>query len=520
MNAPYRNARPDEPAEEVWRDAQIAVVDDEPANVRLLENILSRAGYGNVAAMVDPVAFVDDYERIRPDLVLLDLMMPRLDGVDVLGRIRRLSPRGEFVPVLMLTADTGDDAMRRALSAGVDDFLTKPFDTVEVQLRIANLLRTRRLSLEVNAQKDLLEREVQRRTQDLQLFRDVLESVPDPVVIEDPDQSAVVFANTAITEHVGGRDDNPWANGQLGALAPDVVDGGRESAVVEDALRLDDGTERAVEILVQAVHRGDDRVLAGIARDVTDRVETQRSLHRALERERRAAEQLAETAQLKEAFLTAVSHEIRTPLSVVSGAAQTLLRRGGQLDPAISADLLERLVANAQRLEGMLVDLLDLNKLATGQVELRTETFRLDQALPSRVASIDLGDRPVDMHLPEIEIQADHAKLIQAIDALLTNVAKHTPPSTPLEITIDPGDPTQVRFADRGPGISDGLKRRIFEPFVHGPTSAAHSPGTGIGLTLARTLIEAHDGALRIEDTPGGGATFTIQIPTRRPTDH
>jgi CheY-like chemotaxis protein len=125
--------------------AKILIVDDEPANVRLLERLLQGAGYTQLEKTTDSRQVLALYQTFHPDLILLDLLMPHLDGVAVLGQVRSVIPSGEYVPVLVLTADATLDAKRRALAAGANDFLTKPFEQFEVVLRIRNLLDTRRL---------------------------------------------------------------------------------------------------------------------------------------------------------------------------------------------------------------------------------------------------------------------------------------------------------------------------------------------------------------------------------------
>jgi signal transduction histidine kinase len=441
--------------------------------------------------------------------------MPRLDGLAVLERIRAMTPASEFVPVLMLTAETGMETTRRALGHGVDDFLTKPFDPVEVRLRIANLLRTRRLSKELRAYNVALEREVARRTQDLQMFRDVLETVPDPVVIEDPATGTVVYTNAVIAEALAfeERSLNAWTSGGLGGLAPEVVAGREPAARVEDILRRSDGEERPVEILIHPIKHGDTSLVVGLARDIADRVATQRALEDALERQQRAADELRRVDGLKEAFLTALSHEVRTPLTVISGVAQLLLQQD-RLEPEQSHNLLQRLAANAQRLETLLVDLLDLNHILTGQkTQLRLESIDLGELVRRCVDQADLGDRPLTVTAPDVRIDADRTKVERAVTALLINIVKHTPPSTTVTVTVQDGDPVQVVIADNGPGIPEELGEEVFEPFRHGPTTAAHSPGTGTGLTLARTLAEAHHGTVILADTPGSGATFIMELP-------
>jgi len=146
-------------------EARILIVDDEIANVRLLERLLMQAGYKNVVTTTDARQARALYEELHPDLILLDLMMPHLDGVAVMGRLA--IPDGVYVPILVLTADVTADAKQRALAAGAKDFLTKPFDRTEVLLRIKNLLDTRFLYRELERQNRSLEEIVTERTRRL-----------------------------------------------------------------------------------------------------------------------------------------------------------------------------------------------------------------------------------------------------------------------------------------------------------------------------------------------------------------
>jgi signal transduction histidine kinase len=138
--------------------AHILVVDDEEANVDLLEQMLARAGYSSVAGTTDPRRVVAMVREQQPDLILLDLLMPHLDGYAVLEQLRPEVGEHVYLPVLVLTADITSAAKQRALSLGAHDFLTKPFDHVELLLRIHNLLHTRVLHLRLRQQNALLER--------------------------------------------------------------------------------------------------------------------------------------------------------------------------------------------------------------------------------------------------------------------------------------------------------------------------------------------------------------------------
>src|SRR5437899_2026880 len=146
-------------------EARILIVDDELANVRLLERLLQQTGYRNLVTTTDPRQARGLYDELHPDLILLDLMMPPLDGVAVMGELA--IPAEAYVPILVLTADVTMAAKQRALAAGAKDFLTKPFDRIEVLLRIKNLLDTRSLYLELERQNRSLEAIVAERTQRL-----------------------------------------------------------------------------------------------------------------------------------------------------------------------------------------------------------------------------------------------------------------------------------------------------------------------------------------------------------------
>jgi len=124
---------------------RILVIDDEEANVLLLRNILQREGYTDVHCLTQSRDALTTYIDLQPDLVLLDLMMPEVDGFQLLEAFSRHDAADEFRPVLVLTADTTIQARRKALALGAKDFVAKPFDVIEIGLRISNLLETRLL---------------------------------------------------------------------------------------------------------------------------------------------------------------------------------------------------------------------------------------------------------------------------------------------------------------------------------------------------------------------------------------
>ena len=149
-------------------DLKILIVDDQPANVLLVRSILERAGYVDLHGLSDPREVRDWVVEFRPDLVILDLHMPQRDGFQVMSDLRGSIHRDDFVPILVITADSTQEVKRRALNGGASDYLTKPFDHIEVRLRVKNLLQTRSLHRSLRTYNLQLEGLVRERTMQLE----------------------------------------------------------------------------------------------------------------------------------------------------------------------------------------------------------------------------------------------------------------------------------------------------------------------------------------------------------------
>lgn len=150
------------------KDSHILVVDDEQSNIDVLLGLLEMKGYVNVYQATDPRLIPAIFQEIKPDIILLDLMMPHLNGFQVMEQLKLLIPENTYLPILVLTADVTTDSKLRALAGGAKDFLTKPFDLTEVDLRIVNLLQTRYLHSQLQNQNKILEEKVVQRTMRLQ----------------------------------------------------------------------------------------------------------------------------------------------------------------------------------------------------------------------------------------------------------------------------------------------------------------------------------------------------------------
>lgn len=159
------------------RSARVFIVDDEPMNVRILERLLGQEGYADLVAFTDSREVMPAYEAAPPDIVLLDLLMPHVDGFEILRRISERAAGVPAPPVVVLTADVTREARERALSHGASDFVTKPFDHLEVLLRVRNHLARRALEMDLARHNDELEERVRARTRELRRNVDALRRI-------------------------------------------------------------------------------------------------------------------------------------------------------------------------------------------------------------------------------------------------------------------------------------------------------------------------------------------------------
>ena len=149
------------------KQANILIVDDQDANIDVLEGFLSMQGFSNIFSTTDPRDVLQLFARHQPDIILLDLMMPYMDGFEVMEQLKSLIGKDMYLPILVLTADATEETKQRALSSGAFDFLIKPFDLVEIGLRINNLLYTAYLQQELRMSNHNLEKKVEERTLEL-----------------------------------------------------------------------------------------------------------------------------------------------------------------------------------------------------------------------------------------------------------------------------------------------------------------------------------------------------------------
>ncbi|MER7583504.1 sensor histidine kinase KdpD [Kitasatospora sp. NPDC097691] len=263
------------------------------------------------------------------------------------------------------------------------------------------------------------------------------------------------------------------------------------------------------------------RVLPGADRRLLGAFAAQAAVvleRRRLAREAAAARREAEGNRIRTALLAAVSHDLRTPLAGIKASVTSLQSADVDWDPEDEAELLAGIEAGADRLDHLINNLLDMSRLQTGTVTPLIQETDLDEVVPFALGGVP--PESVRLDVPETlpMIRADGGLLERSLANLVENAVKYSPDGVKVLVKADaleqPGMPGRVelRIVDRGPGVPEEAKERIFAPFQR-YGDAPRGAGVGLGLAVARGFVEAMDGSVTAEDTPGGGLTMVVSLP-------
>jgi PAS domain S-box-containing protein len=484
-------------------------VDDNDGARYAKTRILQSAGFKVVEATNGADA-LDIAKREVPALVLLDVKLPDINGIEVCRRIKA-DPDTNGVLVLQTSAAlTGRDDKIRGLEGGADNYLAAPIEADEL---IANVKALRRMRQTQDELRDSEER-----------FRQLTDNIEDVFWMFSVPDRALVYVSPAYAA-IWGRDagslrqDNAlW----LDAVHPDDRDRLRErwNALAEAPhydeeyrILLPDGSTRWVRDRLFPVRdpRGDVYRVARVTSDISPRKEMEALL--------RAAD------SNKNQFLATLAHELRNPLSPIRNAAALLgvTGEGGAERQACARAVITRQV---DHLAHLVDDLLDVARISEGKIALRREEVNLGavigQAIETAGPLINARGHRLMVNMPDeqVWVSGDPVRLAQSMGNLLHNAAKFTPEGGEITVTASVVDASTVRIAvhDNGIGIAEDNLSRIFGMFTQAAVPPDRAPeGLGIGLSLVSRLLEMHGGRLSAESPGIGlGSTFTVELPVLR----
>ncbi|MDP2452132.1 MAG: response regulator [Polaromonas sp.] len=509
--------------------ATILIVDDEVHNRKLLEILLEHEGYLTRTAASGEEALASIAQQ-APDLVLLDVMMPGIDGYEVASMLK-INPDTSHIPVIIVTALIDRSARLAGLDAGAEEFLTKPVDRTELGLRVRNLLRLKALGDFLQDHSRILEAQIKDRVADLLRFRVAMDATADAIFLTNRDTMDFAEVNATASKMLGYTREELFQLGplplreatleQLESTYDAIIAGHGASELQETLLRRKDGSEVPVEAHQQAQRSGADWIIVSVMRDITERKQAQQEILR-LNAELEARVQ-QRTAQLQaanyelETFSYSVSHDLRTPLSAINGYSNLLDK---EIDKSAMGDrgkhYLTRIRAGVVQM-GELIDAL-LSLAHVSRTDLRWDHVDLSsmaeavlgayrERAPDRLAQIDIA--------PKMVVQGDPRLLRQVLDNLLGNAWKFSDQQPQTRITLGrengpDGQPIYI-VRDNGAGFDMAYSEKLFGAFQRLHT-ASEFPGHGIGLATVHRIVTRHGGRIWAESVPGNGATFYFTL--------
>lgn len=341
-------------------------------------------------------------------------------------------------------------------------------------------------------------------------FRRIFELCPMGIVLAGDDRR-IVRVNPAFCQMLGYREEELAGRSLADLTHPDDVDlnqplarrvsaGEIPSYEIEKRYLRRDGEIVWARLHAVSIDEGPEgsRYRLAIVEDVTETHEAEAARR--------------EFDALKDAFLRVVSHDLQSPLVTIAGLAEILASPDAGMEAAEQRRILGRIAHHAGRLQHMVATFLDLDRLYRTGSEPQRRPVEIPVLVGRAAEDIDVGDHVLTIEAATVTVQVDPDQVGRILENLLANAVAHTPPGTPLWLGVSAtADSVEITVADAGPGLPDDLKERVFELFSTGDPQARR---TGVGLWVVRRLAELHGGRAWVEDRPGGGASFRVELPT------
>jgi two-component system phosphate regulon sensor histidine kinase PhoR len=491
---------------EIKPDAFVLIVDDEQDIRDASERILSRIGYQVQKASRGDEA-LDILNKNSIDIVLLDLKMPGMDGMEVLARIRE---RSTEIQVIVITGYATVETAIEAMKQGAYDFIPKPFEPD--QLRIVVNRAWEKIHFIQNAKR--LEQERNRTLSDLDTeksrIRTIIESFPSGVVVTDP-KGRVMLMNPAFRQLLG-------IDSSLKTGNP-----------IKDYLTDEDLCRLVLEIS-QGKHVDYDDIpnyefsLPGekyfMAKGQPVLGEKKECLGAVLNIVDISAMKLLDN--LKSEFVAKVSHELRSPLSTIHEQLALVIKDMVGEDFAQDHHILDRAREKTKGLISLIGDLLDLSRIEEGIICHEPQSIRLEEILKNIIeflrTSAQKKNQSLTLVLPQDklpELIADAIALESIFGNLIANAINYTQEGGEIIVTVDmAGINARVRVKDNGFGIADKYLNKIFDRFYRvKDDKTRYITGTGLGLPIVKGLLDSMGGFIDVESEPGKGSVFTVLLP-------
>lgn len=481
----------------------ILVVDDEKFFQDLMAGILMSEGF-EVRVAGSGEEALQACSDGQYQVVVMDLVLPDIMGTEVLSRLKEKDPD---VAVIMVTAYASMESAIEALKAGAYDYIKKPIVKEDLIHSVERALERQRLAI----RNQQLVKQLQARLEEMKSMSQEKEEVfriLDEGLLIMEENGRIFDLNPKALEILGPAD-SPLAGTDFSATGFPVPEGFITSLAAGSkgplrslvTLPGKTGQKREIELVGLSMARevGPSRILLGF-RDLTS---------------------LRDLEKNREEFLAIVSHDLRTPLTSLKGFVEVLM--GGEYNsPEKLREYLQILNSEADRMIGLINDLLDLGRLESGKMTMNMETVQMDELVAYAVRSMEglaaqkgivLSFRERDIGV--LEVMADRRRMVQVLVNLLSNAIQFTPEGLNVEARVlkDNGN-VRVEVLDEGPGIPPEERELIFEKYHQSKDSpSSRKKGSGLGLAIVKRIVELHGGSIRLEGREGRqGSCFILKL--------
>ncbi|HEY9769757.1 MAG TPA: ATP-binding protein [Coleofasciculaceae cyanobacterium] len=496
--------------------ARILLADDNADMRDYLKRLLSQRY--EVEAVADGIAALNAIRRLSPDLVLSDVMMPGLDGFELLRSLRR-DLKTQQIPIILLSARAGEEARLEGLEAGADDYLTKPFSARELLARVEATLKLAKLRQEAATREYALRAETEAVSVRLET---VLAGINDQFIVFNRNWRITYLNDRAAVAL--GQPQEDLLNQNLWDLFPDLLgtefhDRLHQAMYDRIATRFEyyyPTWDRWFENRLYPTPDG----IVNLCSEITERKQLEAERSRLLAQEQTARE-AAETAnRIKDEFLAVLSHELRSPLNPILGWSKLL--QNGNLDASKTKQGLETIERNARLQSELIEDLLDVSRILQGKLSLNVNRVNLAATIEAAIETVYLAAEAksisVDVALDSRvgEVFGDATRLQQVVWNLLSNAVKFTAPGGHITVQLEQiGDQAQFRVSDNGKGIHPDFLPYVFDYFRQENSATTRKfGGLGLGLAIVRNLVELHGGTVWADSSGEElGSTFTVNLP-------
>lgn len=469
----------------------LLIVDDNEMNRDMLSRRLKRKGFETEVAENGHRALdlIQSAEGLY-DVILLDIMMPEINGIEILKILRESYSMAEL-PVIMVSAKDQSKDIAEALNLGANDYVTKPIDFPVALARIQTQLVRKR------AEEALRASEAKNRA--------MLNAIPDVLFRLDKENAFLDFQGDFI---FGGHGDKAEVVGEsMAEVAPREVctlfeDGITEVLETNETKVVEFGMSRDghfYDYEARIVSSGEQEVLA-LVRDITERKHIER---------------------MRNEFISILTHDLRTSLTSIRGALGLIAKgMAGEL-PVHMRALVDIAHKNSERLVRLINDILDIEMMESGKIPLTREPLPLvgllEQAIDASQATFGKQfdvEFALNNEFSEAQVNADSDRLFQVVTKLLFNAAKFSPTNDQVLVKVTGEDShVVVSITDRGPSIPEAFRSRIFQKFAQTDTHTRQHGDTGLGLSISKAIIEQMDGYIGFRPGDDGGNTFYFALP-------